>query len=641
MEKRTSLVGVVALLCASSCVPFNLIVKKHGASSGGSSPSEAQSRFVERPAEQPASNHRAASASRQAPPPGVTPAAAGTPYTLKKPPSWVPELVYLPGATLDTPPSKLFGQGAYDMSCGSSTSTTPLLKLHLDTKQPTSFAIAASGDNVDGLLIVKSGKMYWDCPGSIGMAPLVHNMDWSPGDYDVYAVTRKTPSITTDVYLEFEDPATPADLSKTMTVSIGKPLARPLHFTVPLTSAPVRLYDNRQGLLCDRTPLPVAPDFVLDIKRPAASPVLVQPLSTSPDVTMRVQLITDDALGGKQCLRAGMVPNNPTGKPSYGARSQYFIPQGFEGKALVSLGTPRGERPRSVTFIAYDATTRLDPLFVHPTLPATLPPEQRMLAYAMPLLDYSEVTYGSVAGEKLTAEVFRTAPAQVFLYPTEDLDAQTASVKHPLRGARVVDDVFPRRNEPLLPLSYDREYVEVLAADGVRFRTKIKRLSPTPGGHPAPLARPRPLRAGMSVEDVSPMIPRDGKAILKAYQRKVDRHDACAQRVASKYDAAIDRQQWVVHSNAGDTVVETRKAGVLRGRAARAVEPGLRLDGRALQARPGHRRQAGPGGRQRPARVAQEGQQPVLSRAHAGARVTVPPHPRRTGPRPGPGPGSG
>ena len=174
------------------------------------------------------------------------------------------------------------------------------------------------------------------------------------------------------------------------------------------------------------------------------------------------------------------------------------------------VGLPPGATETTVKLMIFDSSTKFDP-FARGDLAGPYDLTHRALPWHFPELDLSNVSLANYAGAELSAKLFAAAPHELFVYAKLDLDADIATLHHP-----VADKVFPKKNEPLLVLSAGGR-VRVLAQDGTELDVKATHVTLDPDGAPAPIAAPRKLDPKLALGDVMQLLPASDKGLVASY----------------------------------------------------------------------------------------------------------------------------
>jgi hypothetical protein len=433
-----------------------------------------------------------------------------------------PLLADVQGVSLDASFRKTIGGESPD--CGSQVAPKPVAVIDIQNPSPN-MHISVNGARNDGF-VVKKGSLFWTvCTETISQVPEMAppKEGWQPGRYEIYPVTRYAKQgegyhIEVAVF----DPDNVAPWSaKVRGVKLEHKLDKPMLVEVPVRADRQQRREGLSGYGCSKAAFAFEPDVSLLIARPIPG-LIVRPLPTRSPVTLRVEHKKDKAQKSCPHQRDGY-SHGPTWQPE----SEIRFGSEEEGLYGISVGLPPGATEDKVTLMIFDSSTKFDELAAT-TLPGPLDLEHHELAYHFPQLETGKLGIHDRASAELSAKIFAAAPAELFVYPDLDLDADLA------RGGNNHD--FPKKNEPLLVIS-SGEHTRVLAQDGMIFDIKSSHLVLAPDGAPAPLAAPRPLDKKTELGTLENLNP--DKTLEKHLDAYTKKRDACVDRVAAPYDRQV------------------------------------------------------------------------------------------------------
>ena len=238
---------------------------------------------------------------------------------------------------------------------------------------------------------------------------------------------------------------------------------------------------------------------------------------------------------------------------------QRRLPRLEPGLYAVRVGLPGGTS-RS-TLILHDAQSKLEPLLrtAEPTAASAL--GHRLLAlYYGQLPSAQECVDGGGCGTphytnldlSLRQDLFLEAPMGLFVYPTFDLDAQSASVvrQEGAGTSATQQPSLPRKNEPLLLLGSEPQqpFVTVLAADGTVFAVQHRYLGLSSAGA---VQLPTEVRnLSLLWEEAALVSTADERVKVEALDRKFEKADECVRR---KLDGKSAKYHVVTITKGGST----------------------------------------------------------------------------------------
>ncbi len=435
-----------------------------------------------------------------------------------------PLIVNVGAVAFDSTFSKQFGSGGRSPGCGSEMTARPVASLELKQSMD-SLEVTLEGGTNDGFVLARGKSLWFACISSIGSLPTISKLaeGWQPGRYDIYALSRYSKREPKPFVVELADASKPAVWpAKLQTITIAGKLAAPM--LVEVTTQPNRrkLREQLAGYSCAHAAFPSGPDLALVIERPIPG-LVVRPLPSVTPVTLRREL-RDAKRPDKGC------PTTNGGKEgaSYQSEHELRFTTENEGTYGISLGTADAAQPTTVTLMIFDKSTKLDPLAPFAFATDTL--EQRWLGYHFPQLDLDELDIRhDYARAELAAKVFALAPKSAFVYAKLDLDKDIA---------QGLSESFPKKNEPLLVLATNREQVEVLAADGLRYHVKDTHLVLAPESAPAVLGSPRTLER-LDVGTAEAMLPPSAKNLATARGKRLANYQQCVDRVWAPYSSQL------------------------------------------------------------------------------------------------------
>ena len=191
--------------------------------------------------------------------------------------------------------------------------------------------------------------------------------------------------------------------------------------------------------------------------------------------------------------------------------------------------------------ILHDAQSKLEPLrrTAEPTAASTL--AQRLLTLYYGQLPGAKecVDGGSCAKQHYTdldpalrQALFLDAPLGLFIYPTVELDAQSAIVvqKEGAGTSAIEQPSLPRKNEPLLLLGIEPQqaFVNVLTADGTVFAIQQRYLGLTAAGAVQLPTEARNL--SLRWEDAALISTSDEQVKVQSLERKSEKATECVSR---------------------------------------------------------------------------------------------------------------
>ena len=219
--------------------------------------------------------------------------------------------------------------------------------------------------------------------------------------------------------------------------------------------------------------------------------------------------------------------------------AQQRLPRLEPGLYAVRVGLSGGTS--GSTLILHDAQSKLEPLrrTAEPTAASTL--AQRLLTlYYGQLPGAKECVGGGGCAKQhytdldpaLRQALFLDAPLGLFVYPTVDLDAQSAIVaqNEGAGTAAIEQPSLPRKNEPLLLLGIEPQqaFVNVLTADGSVFAVQQRYLGLTAAGAVQLPTDARNL--GLRWEDAALISTPDEQVKVQSLERKSEKANECVSR---------------------------------------------------------------------------------------------------------------
>lgn len=157
------------------------------------------------------------------------------------------------------------------------------------------------------------------------------------------------------------------------------------------------------------------------------------------------------------------------------------------GRYHLHVGLRADQQAPFVSLVFGDEATALDPLVRTGEVPSPLPMELRRLDSFYAMFPRRSEPFGP----DLKQAYFLEVPWELFVFPTFDLDDDTAALSSSQGVTRPAEDErrYPLKDEPLLILwgpTGQRNECGVLAADGsVYSKVRLKYLAPRPSGPPA------------------------------------------------------------------------------------------------------------------------------------------------------------
>lgn len=393
------------------------------------------------PAATTATTAAAPTAPSAAQPDAPQPAASYTPalIAVHEALTTTPLLADVQGVALDASFRKTIGGESPD--CGSQVAPKPVAVIDVQNPSPN-MHITVHGARDDGF-VVKKGSLFWSvCTETISQVPEMGppKEGWQPGRYEIYPVTRYAKQgegyhIEVAVF----DPEHAAPWSgKVRAVKIEHKLDRPLLVEVPVRADRQVRREGLSGYGCSKAAFAFEPDVSLLVARPIPG-LIVRPLPTRSPVTLRVEHKQDKAQKSCPHQREGYAHG-----PSWQPESEIRFGHEEEGLYGISVGLPPGASEDKVTLMIFDASTTFDDLALA-ALPGPLDLPHHELAYHFPQLETGKLGLHDRASAELSAKIFAAAPADLFVYPDLDLDADLA------RGGNGHD--VPKKNEPLLVIA--------------------------------------------------------------------------------------------------------------------------------------------------------------------------------------------
>jgi len=433
-------------------------------------------------------------------------------------------LVVSMDAVFDTSWSKVFGFNSRSPDCGLDITSQPIGSFQI-TKPDSELNVALVGGSNDGF-VVRNGDLYWTSCDST-MAPVKDG--WQPGRYDIYPLARygHGGKKTINFQLELFRPNAPAVADNAQKLVIGGKLDKPMLVEVALKANRRPLRAKHSGDSCDNLALAPTPDIALTIERPIPG-LTIRPLPTATPVTVRIEKPGDDKRrASKYCVRpssGGGYRSSSDKQPSYTAASELRFGNDDEGAYGISFGTPTNEEMK-VTLLVYDASTKLDAMYVRPFGGENPTLEQRWIGYQMPQLDADHLGYAASNYDEaaLAAKVFAAVPKQALVYAKLTFDKDIGG-----------GDGFPVKNEPLVLLDLHNERATVMTADGMRFQVKSSHVVLAPDGPVETPTKTRPLKKleiGATIAMLSPA----QKKLGDAHYAQVKQREACLDRAWEPY----------------------------------------------------------------------------------------------------------
>jgi len=455
----------------------------------------------------------------------AAPAVPGQVITVDATLTSTPVIATVGQVAFDSRFSKQFGNGN-SPDCGSEMTSRPIASL--DLKQPMeSLEVTVSGGSNDGFVLAYGKSLWFACTQTIGSLPSISKLKegWQPGRYDIYAVTRYAGKAHQPFEVEVVDTSKPAAWpAKLKTITIAGKLATPMFVEVTTQPGRRKLRAERGGWGCEKDALPNDPDLALAIERPIPG-LVVRPLPSATPVVLRREL-REGKKPDKGCPTSG----NGREGPSYHADHELHFDHEDEGTFGISLGTADASHPTTVTLMIFDKSTKLDALAPFPYTPTTDSIAERWLGNQFPQLDLDELDiHREYSRAELAAKVFALAPKTAFVYSKLDLDKDLANGP---------SDAFPTKNEALLVIGINREQINVMAADGLRYTVKDTHLLLAPDGTAVVPSAPRALHK-LDIGSATSLLPPSGKALATARAKRVAAKEACVDRVWAPYGRQI------------------------------------------------------------------------------------------------------
>lgn len=468
-----------------------------------------------------------------------------------------PKLLEVKGVAVDTSAYHKLGNGAPD--CASQMSTKPVAVFELKEAMPRSFTVAMTGGGDDGFVLMKGGTFWSACTQTTSEIPqmIAPKEGWTPGTYELYAVTRRS-AMAANYVVEFFNPEKPAPWDdKVQKLEIARKLDKPLFVTVNVRGDRVKMREAHAGDGCT-VPLPTEPDLALTLDRPIPG-LTIRPLYTKSPVTLRVQTPADaQGRSRKFCpsYRREVVASGYA--PTWESPSEMHLGHDAEGTFGISLGTPNAGETTQVTLMIFDASTKFDGLAGVPVQGSDLSLEDRWLAPYYPQLDVRTLGLHNGENAATAAKLFASAPKPLFVYSKLDLDKDIATNLDGL----ATEGAFPRKNEAVLVLGFrGSDHAEVLTADGLQFSVKTSHLLLKPEGAVALPSSPRRLKKDLRFEYVLNLMPASAKSIKAGYDARNKKYSDCADRVWKPYGKQLDGAVWTIRSSNGpDVHVESPRA---------------------------------------------------------------------------------
>jgi hypothetical protein len=430
---------------------------------------------------------------------------------------------------LDTSFGKMFGLGTRSPDCSAYDMPSQPIASFQITQPDHDLNVAVLGGRNDGF-IVRRGGTYWSQCGST-MGPI--DGGWTPGRYDIYPLGSDYGKLTKATYqLELFRPNAPAPAGEQQKLVISGKLDKPMFVEVSLKANRRKLRDEHSGDSCGKVALSPTTDLALTIERPVPG-LTIRPLPSAMPITLRFEKPGDaQHHGRKYCVNNGERQRTSADKgPSYETRSELHFDNNDEGLYGISFGTPENPASASnveakITLLVYDASTKLDPMYVRPYGGDNPTLEQRWIGYQMPQLNvYPLGRIENYDDAERNALVFAAVPKQALVYAKLTFDKDIGG-----------GEGYPVKNEPLAVVDIDErsERVTVMSADGFQFTVKQSHVVLAPDGPIALPAAPRPF-AKMDIGRTIAMLSPAQKKLGEAHYAKVKAHDDCLDRAWEPY----------------------------------------------------------------------------------------------------------
>jgi hypothetical protein len=404
--------------------------------------------------------------------------------------------------------------------CGLDITSRPIASFQI-AKPDDTLTVSVVGGRNDGF-VVRKGDLFWtECTSTISEVPTMGPVKggWQPGRYDIYPVARYGDSGKPQHFnVELYRPTAPVVVGNAQKLVISGKLDKPMFVEVSTKPNRRKLRDTHAGYNCHEVALPAAPDIALEIERPVPG-LTIRPLPTMVPVTLR-----SEHEKNRGCVQHNNGNSRNREAPSYVAQSELHFDTNDEGAYNISLGTPNETDEVKVTLMVYDASTKLDGMYVRPFGGEKPSLEQRWIGYQMPQLDADELGTGSTYEQaEQAARVFAAVPKQALVYAKLTFDKDIGG-----------GDGFPVKNEPLVVLGLENERATVMTADGMRFHVKTTHLLLAPDGATAVPSQPRPLQK-LDIGGVISLLSPSQKKLGEAHWAKVKAREACQDRAWEPY----------------------------------------------------------------------------------------------------------
>jgi hypothetical protein len=430
--------------------------------------------------------------------------------------------------------SKVFSSDSLASCATMKVADTPAAFVDLKSPTPTT-RISVWGDNSAGFATRINGINYLDCANS-STGP---KGGWPAGRIEIFPLGNLDQPGNTFV-IAVDDPETAATDSQIQEVTLPGKLAKPMFVSVALRSDRWQMPKDLLGADCGNNTFAGVSDLRLTLSRPIPGLAIV-PLASG--TTVRT-LVMSKTIGGKMCPDAqrettrhgGGHPNDTIGafdSPTWSSDGTVFISE--DGTYDLQIGAPAGATG-SVTLMIYDESTALSPLEAFALDESTL--GDREIARAYPQLNLARVRGKNYAGVQLAANLFSSAPKNMFVYPTIVLDSDLTSPT--LSGLTMQEGTSLLAHEPLLLL--DAKLGEILTADGLVIQVSPKYLSAKVPDVVELPTKPRPISTQEYTDawfdKLAVLLPPNAKSVT-AYAKAKQQFEKCSTAAYAPYQRRL------------------------------------------------------------------------------------------------------
>ena len=316
-------------------------------------------------------------------------------------------------------------------------------------------------------------------------------------------------------------------------------LARPKFLTVALRDGRWQMPEELSGRGCGKHTFAGIADVRIILARPVAGLTIV-PLAAASNVKTLLRYPGQSYCTNVERLnRVGKVDAkivDATGAydaPTWSSDGTVRFGDKQDGTFELQLGALPG-MTGNVTLMIFDDSTELSPLDLHKLDAAAI--GDRSIARAFPQLNIARVSDRKRSALEMAAQLFATAPRDMFVYPKIAMDSDLAK---PSYGAKIsptpplaARGTVPALGEPLLLL--DAAKGDVLTADGLIFQIAPKYLVPTTTAPLAVPTVPRPIAADTRVEALAALLPPSSTSHAE-YRQQVDKFERCKEAAWAPY----------------------------------------------------------------------------------------------------------